>query len=167
MKYTNTQKDYFYNCLKTAKIGEELVKEFFEKKGYKVQDVSDDKEWQEHDIDLLVYQNDKLIHKIEVKTDEKALATGNVFIETKSNQSLGWIWKTEADYIYIVIPNIKIYVLYKDEFVAWFRNNMHNCKSKSSQTTTKNGEFLYNNWGRLVPMSVLDRLEFVHIIPLK
>lgn len=167
MKYTNTQKDYFYSCLRTAKIGEEIVADIFKKDGYTIQDVSENKEWQESDVDLLVYKNNKLVHKIEVKTDEKALETGNVFIETKSNQSLGWVWKTEADYIYIVIPNIKIYVLYKDEFVAWFRENMYRYQSASSKTTDKYGNFLYHTWGRLVPMSILDSQEFVHIIPLK
>jgi Holliday junction resolvase-like predicted endonuclease len=166
MKYTNTQKDYFYNCLKTAKIGEEIVADILQNKGYTVRDVSNDKDWFESDIDLLVYQNDKLVHTIEVKTDEKALATGNVFIETKSNQGLGWIWKTEADYIYIVIPNQKIYVLFRDEFVAWFRNIMHECKLRSAKTTDKNGNLLYYTWGRLIPMTVIENLEFVYSIPI-
>ncbi|WP_416199077.1 MAG: hypothetical protein ACFWUA_05100 [Sporanaerobacter sp.] len=159
-------KDYFYNCLEVAKTGERLVTKIFEEKGYTVKDVSDNKEWQEPDIDLLVYKDNKLIHKIEVKTEERALQTKNVFIETKSNGKKGWIWKTEADYIYTVIPNKKIYVIYKDEFVAWFKQNMHNCKSRSSKTTDKNGELLYNNWGRLVPLSILDNLEFIYSIPL-
>ena len=161
-------KDYFYNCLETAKVGEKIVADIFKKDGYTVQDVSNNKEWQEVDVDLLVYQNHKPLYKIkiEVKTDEKALVTQNIFIETKSNKGLGWIWKTEADYIYIVIPNKKIYVLYKDEFVAWFKSIMHECELRSAKTTDKNGKVLYYNWGRLIPLAVLDKLEFVYSIPL-
>lgn len=159
-------KDYFYNCLETAKIGEKIVTDIFKKEGYTVQDVSDNKKWQEVDVDLLVYKNDKLVYKIEVKTDEKALVTQNIFIETKSNKGLGWIWKTEADYIYIVIPNEKIYVLYKDEFVAWFKSIMHKFKCRSAKTTDKYGNTLYYTWGRLIPMSVIENLEFVYSIPL-
>lgn len=159
-------KDYFYNCLETAKIGEEIVADIFKKEGYTVQDVSDNKEWQESDVDLLVYKNNNLIYMIEVKTDEKALATKNIFVETKSNQGHGWIWKTKADYIYIVIPGVKVYVLYKDEFVAWFQSIMYKCKSRSAKTTDRNGKFLYHTWGRLIPLSVMDSLEFVYSIPL-
>lgn len=159
-------KDYFYTCLNIAKIGEEIVADIFKKDGYTVQDVSENKEWQESDVDLLVYKNNKLVYKIEVKTDEKALVTNNVFIETKSNKGLGWIWKTEADYIYIVIPNQKVYVLFRDEFVAWFRNIMHECKLRSSKTTDVNGKVLYYNWGRLIPLTVMDSLEFAYSIPL-
>ncbi|GLI51327.1 hypothetical protein TSYNTROOL_14130 [Tepidanaerobacter syntrophicus] len=163
---TNKNKDYFYKCLEVAKIGEKIVTELFENKGYTVKDVSSDEKWQEPDIDLLIYQDGKLVNKVEVKTDEKALVTGNVFIETKSNKGLGWIWKTEADYLYIVIPTVKIYVLYIDEFREWFRSIMYDCKLKPSQTTDKYGNFLYNNWGRLVPMHVMDSLEFVYSIPI-
>lgn len=159
-------KDYFYNCLETAKIGEEIVADIFKQEGYTIQDVSDNKKWQESDVDLLVYKNNKLVYKIEVKTDEKALVTNNMFIETKSNKGLGWIWKTEADYIYIVIPNQKIYVLFRDEFVAWFQSIMYKCESRSAKTTDRNGKFLYHTWGRLIPLAVLDNLEFIYSIPL-
>lgn len=159
-------RDYFYNCLEVAKLGEEIVKKIFEDKGYTVKDVSNDKEWQELDIDLLVYKNDKLIYKIEVKTEERALQTKNVFIETKSNKGLGWIWITDADFIYTVIPGEKVYVIFKDEFVAWFKQNMYNCKSRSAKTTDKDGNVLYLNWGRLIPLTVLDELEFIYSIPL-
>ena len=57
-------KDYFYNCLEVAKIGEEIVTDIFKKNGYTVKDVSDNKEWQESDVDLLVYKNNKLVYKI-------------------------------------------------------------------------------------------------------
>ena len=159
-------KDYFYNCLEIAKTGEKIVSNIFKKRGYTVVDVTHKKEWQEVDVDLLIYKNNKPIYKIEVKTDEKAFATQNIFIETKSNKGLGWIWKTEADYIYIVIPNMKIYVLYRDEFVAWFKSIMRECKLRSAKTTDKNGKVLYYNYGRLIPLTVLDKLEFVYSIPL-
>ena len=161
-------KDYFYNCLETAKTGEKIVTNIFKKKGYTVVDVTNKREWQEVDVDLLVYKNTKPAYriKVEVKTDEKALVTQNIFIETKSNQRLGWIWKTEADYIYIVIPNQKVYVLFRDEFVAWFKSIMHECKLRSSKTTDVNSKVLYYNWGRLIPLTVMDSLEFVYSIPL-
>jgi len=159
-------KDYFYNCLETAKEGEEIVVNIFKNKGYTVVDVSNDKKWQDADVDLLIYKDNKLVYKIEVKTEEKALITKNMFIETKSNKGLGWIWKTDADYIYTVIPNEKVYVIYKDEFVAWFKQNMYNCKSRSAKTTDKDGNVLYFNWGRLIPLTVLDELEFIYSIPL-
>jgi len=159
-------RDYFYNSLEVAKQGEKIVSEIFKNKGYTVVDVSNDKKWQESDVDLLIYKDNKLVYKIEVKTEERALQTNNIFIETKSNKGLGWIWKTDADYIYTVIPGEKVYVIYKDEFVAWFKQNMYNCKNRSSKTTDKDGNVLYFNWGRLVPLSILDKLEFIYSIPL-
>lgn len=159
-------RDYFYNSLEVAKQGEKIVSEIFQNKGYTVVDVSNEKKWQEIDVDLLVFKNDKLINTIEVKFDEKALETRNIFIETKSNNGLGWIWKTKADYIYIVIPGVKVYVLYRDEFVAWFKSVMYECKSRSAKTTDRNGKFLYHTWGRLIPLSVIDSLEFAYSIHL-
>jgi len=159
-------RDYFYNSLEVAKQGEKIVSEIFKNKGYTVVDVSHEKEWQEVDVDLLVFKNDKLVNTIEVKFDEKALETRNIFIETKSNNGPGWIWKTKADYIYIVIPKQKVYVLFRDEFVAWFCNIMHECKLRSSKTTDVNGKVLYYNWGRLIPLTVMDSLEFAYSIPL-
>jgi Holliday junction resolvase-like predicted endonuclease len=167
MKYTKQiNEDSFYNKKKIGDKGEYIVTKLLQDKGYDVINVADKPEWQKADVDLLIYKNNKLIHKIEVKTEKAGTVTGNFFVETKSNSKQGWIFYTEADYLYVVIPNVKVYVIFVDEFKAWFKNVMYDCKIKKAATTGKNGEVLYNNYGRLIPLTVLDELEFIYSIPL-
>ena len=167
MKYTKQiNEDTFYNKKKIGDKGEYIVTKLLQDKGYDVINVADKPEWQKADVDLLVYKDNKLIKKIEVKTENAGVYTGNFFVETKSNNKQGWIFYTKADYLYVVIPNTKVYVIYVDEFREWFKNVMHDCKIKKAATTGKNGEVLYNNYGRLIPLTVLDKLEFVYSIPL-
>lgn len=167
MKYTKQiHEDSFYNKKKIGDEGEYIVTKLLQDKGYDVINVTDEIEWRKADVDLLIYKNDKLIHKVEVKTENAGAYTGNFFVETKSNGKQGWIFYTEADYIYVVVPGKKVYVIFVEEFRAWFKNVMCDCKIKKAPTVGYNGEILYFNWGRLIPLTVLDELEFIYSIPL-
>lgn len=167
MKYIKKiNEDTFYNKKRIGDAGELIVTKLLETEGYTVENVADKPEWRKVDVDLLVYKDDILTRKIEVKTENAGVYTGNFFVETKSNGKQGWIFYTEADYLYVVIPNVKVYVIFVDEFKAWFKNVMYDCKIKKAPTVGYNGEILYYNWGRLIPLTVLDELEFIYSIPL-
>lgn len=167
MKYIKKiNEDTFYNKKQIGDEGEQIVSKLLEDKGYTVENVADKTEWRKVDVDLLAYKNNRLVKKVEVKTEKAGIVTGNFFVETKSNGKQGWIFYTEADYLYVVIPNKKVYVIYVDEFREWFKNIMRDCKIKKAPTVGYNGEILYYNWGRLIPLTVLDELEFIYSIPL-
>ncbi|MBC8586741.1 PDDEXK family nuclease [Paratissierella segnis] len=167
MKYIKLQnEDSFYNKKKIGDKGEQIVSKLLENKGYTVKNVTDKTEWRKKDVDLLLYKNNKLTKKVEVKTEKAGTVTGNFFVETKSNGKQGWMFYTESDYLYVVVPDKKIYVIYTEEFREWFKDNMYKCKIKKAPTTGSDGKVLYYNWGRLVPLNILDNLEFIYSIPL-
>lgn len=167
MKYIKKiNEDSFCNKKMIGDTGEQIVTQLLQSKGYNVENVADKPEWRKVDVDMLVYKDNRLVKKVEVKTEKAGTVTGNFFVETKSNGKQGWIFYTKADYLYVVVPNMKIYVIFVDEFRAWFKNVMYDCKIKKAPTVGYNGGILYYNWGRLIPLAVLDNLEFIYSIPL-
>lgn len=89
----------------------------FDRKGYKVFDVTEDIGYQYVDVDFVISKNssidvlpsiDKVLaskefEKIEVKVDTRALETGNLPYEFISHGSSGWSVITEADYVYMIL----------------------------------------------------------------
>ena len=90
-------------AMRQGKEGENAVTEHYEKLGYKVIDVSMEKEYQEKDIDMLLYdEQDDYVASVEVKNCNKAKETGKVFVQTMKNVEMdviGWIFDCEADYL--------------------------------------------------------------------
>lgn len=75
-----------------------------------VVDVRKDKYFQANDVDFLQILTNGKCNKIEIKTDRKAHETGNIVYETKSNENLGCLERTIADYIiYCLSGNGNIY----------------------------------------------------------
>lgn len=80
---------------KVGKQGEEVVLNYLLTK-HIVQDVREDKEYQDRDIDFLVDG-----HSLEIKTDNNIARTGNVYLETYKG---GWFYKCDAEYLGVYSP---------------------------------------------------------------
>lgn len=89
-------------CLSAGKRGEALVKAALDKHYLWVADVSENFEFKQKDIDLVVD-----FTTIEVKNDLKSNRTNNVFVElinhnNRKRGGRGWIEYCEADYMAFV-----------------------------------------------------------------
>lgn len=126
-KYDNAEKNQI------GKVGEEKVIKLLEKISsvVRIDDVSGISAYQLEDVDLLVYceRDDKQeIRKIEIKTDERAVETGNFFVEKsihylkdihdengnliyeKGQIRQGWLYTSKTDWFFWYVPgNKKIY----------------------------------------------------------
>lgn len=107
--------NFFNQQLEKGKSGEAIVAAWLQKRGNQVKDVSDDREYQRRDIDLVVTNKDGATLTIEVKTDYKLHKSGNLFFESTYHKDWGdtpgWYDYCEADYVvfYDVIEN-KLYI---------------------------------------------------------
>lgn len=85
-------------------------------------DVTDDKWFQQFDIDFIHVTDDE-VNKIEVKTDRIADKTGNIVYEIFSDKRFhtkGCFEKTHADYIFYYLINTKIlYIFNTQELRQW------------------------------------------------
>lgn len=83
--------------------GEQLFQQRMEAKGYTVQDVSGDPQYQKQDIDFIVTSATTGETKtFEVKFDAKINRTGNLYLEfvnKNSTGALGWWEFCKADYL--------------------------------------------------------------------
>tara|TARA_R100000458_G_scaffold59898_1_gene72539 strand:+ start:6461 stop:7252 length:792 start_codon:yes stop_codon:yes gene_type:complete len=154
----------FYDSNVIGKKGEELVMPFLQYKypDKIVKDVRAVGEYREKDIDFLLMESDNTVYKsIELKTDSYAdwdtvnfyeamemvnKATGevgvqrskNLMVETISHvlcRTPGCLVKTEADEIYYYFINQdKIYVLDREPFQKWFKQELPKHKARTPVT---------------------------------
>ena len=102
----------FAEDLSFGREGEVIVRNLLESSGNfdNVIDCSNDKYFQEKDIDLLALATDGHIAKYEVKTDRMAHETGNIAFEIKTSGNIGCLAKTEADFVmYYIEGNGRLY----------------------------------------------------------
>ena len=85
-----------------------------------VLDVRKDPYFQEKDIDFLQLDVKNNVNKIEVKTDRQAHKTGNIAFETKSNSNEGCLARSEADFIYYYIPEVREVIVIKLDMLKGF-----------------------------------------------
>lgn len=103
----------FFQDLARGCAGEEVVKQWLIKRGNKVDDVRDDREYQQQDIDFVV--ND--VNCIEVKTDYRIARTNNVCFELSNQRFRGWFDYCKADFLFIYDINSNIlHVVYLSKF---------------------------------------------------
>lgn len=119
--------------LQFGDIGETIIMNFIfnHPSTIKVINVSDDKWFQQFDIDFLQVTEDG-INKIEVKTDRIAHKTNNMVYELYSNKysyTEGCFEKTQADYLfyYIIETNI-LYIFDIYELREWVYKNKDKLK---------------------------------------
>lgn len=71
-----------------------------------VMDVSNDTDFRMEDVDFLIQKDgDEQVYRIEVKTDEQAHSTGNIYYEKEDRGHTGCFAKTTAHYMFIYISH--------------------------------------------------------------
>ena len=99
-----------------GKKGETAVKDYYLKNGYEVIDVSEDKDFQKMDIDLIIDDN-----FVEVKTQSSIAKSKKIALELETNYyndlyRKGWFYSTEANFlIFYDIENNIAYSMSTDE----------------------------------------------------
>ena len=97
----------FEESLTAGKSGERLFAAAMKKRGHNVVDLSDIREYQEKDIDMLITNKRGETAYIEIKSDVRSNYTGNIFIEYYNNNNIsrngqGWLYYCEADFLCFV-----------------------------------------------------------------
>ena len=116
----------FAEDLSFGREGEVIVRNLLESSGNfdYVIDCSNDKYFQDKDIDLLALATDGHIAKYEVKTDRIAHETGNIAFEIKTSGNIGCLAKTEADFVmYYIEGNGRLYCFNAEQMRRYLRAN--------------------------------------------
>lgn len=117
-------------------------------------DVREDKRFQEWDVDLLIEDEDRQFHGVEVKTDWKTYETGNVIYETESFGKVGCLERTKADYVAYFVPQ---------------SGNIYLCETNALRKCVKSGGYpakplAERNLGIIVPLGDLERFGVVKMM---
>ena len=92
----------FTECVARGRTSEALVASFLLEKGWRIEDVTQDKTYQSLEIDLIAHK-DGCRRSLEVKQENKVGSTGNLLLEIITNTKTGgegWFSKCQADYIF-------------------------------------------------------------------
>ena len=125
-----------FNHYANGRYGELSVIEWLNQRGYKVVDVSKDKDFFDSDVDLLVYnKSGNGFRQVEVKTDswldtydyKSWKNRENFFIECSTNildNKAGWIFKTQAERVFIVAEHTgRMFVFNPDEMRDYIKTH--------------------------------------------
>lgn len=166
-----TIKTYSFKDKNNAtKTTEKLITTWYEDNGYIIKDVSDDKIYQEKDIDLIAYRKDDTTFqtKLEVKSD--TYESTNYFAEVISNtnkDSLGCWLKTEADLLlYYFEKRQEVHVIPVKEAQQYVLDNYDRLKSVLVGTKAENGKVLYYTEGKLINKKALQKAMNIQIVNL-
>ncbi|MDZ7704105.1 MAG: hypothetical protein U5L04_06435 [Trueperaceae bacterium] len=131
----------------------------------KVENVEDDKQYQDIDVDLIWYTHrNPAGYKVEVKVDSY-YRTGNFFFETFSNVERGTpgcFLYTEADLVFYYFPEVRrLFILPMPATRNWFVE--HRERFRVRDTRTGVGNDYYTTRGCLVPRrEVLAEVDDVY-----
>lgn len=157
-----------------GKFGESIAKKYFDQsnKISSYLDVTDDDIYREKDIDFILNMKNGNVITVEAKADK--VPSSNIFFETISDiekNTLGCMYKTEADYIfYYFIAFKELYILKREPYVNWFKKEhlyLWGCEDKKvrNEAYDSNG-FLYYYWtyGYIIPKKYIIEKDFCKII---
>lgn len=149
-----SDKVYEFNTSNAVgQIGEIAIIKWLENnpKVESVEDVTNDKFFQNLDIDLLVHNVDKRDYSVEIKTD--TYVSGNFFFEVISNeeyQTEGCLMKSQANYLFYFFLKTKIlYIINLDKFRKFVLEN----QDRWQERQVKNRSFTSRRY--LVPIDVV------------
>lgn len=118
-----------------GKYGEQIVFDYYNSIGCNIIDVSEDKEYQQKDIDFLI---DGIGY--EVKT-QNCILENKICIELKSNVEKnynGWFYTTAAQYLVFVDKvNSILYKIPVEELREYYYKNIQNIKARQQRNTYK------------------------------
>lgn len=136
-------------------IGVSILVNFFRKRGWRVEDVEDDKDWRRRDVDLLV--NGK---STEVKTDTHK--TGNLFLEITSDGKPGCVFQSRAEvWCYLFPLQNKLYLIELPKLQLWLFQNAKDYRTKRVKST-QSGRVWYAE-GIAVPLVTLEEALVAHL----
>lgn len=116
----------FAEDLSFGREGESIVRNLLESSGNfdNVWDCSNDKYFQQKDIDLLGIASDGHIAKYEVKTDRMAHKTGNIAFEITTSGNIGCLAKSEADFVmYYIEGNGRLYCFNTEQMRQYLKRD--------------------------------------------
>lgn len=150
----------FNKSLELGKKGEQVIREFFESSltVSRYEDVSENKEYQDKDIDGIVWMKSGIPLTVELKTDK--YTSGNIFYETASCvefHTQGCMDKTQAECLCYYFPNFQcMYCIRMDEYRKWFNANSSKFRYVQFANYTRNRQGTYHSGGRLIPITYLE-----------
>ena len=144
----------FQEQLQIGKEGEAKLDKFFkEKLGMTIKPVSI-KDEQSFGFDRKFVKNDHECF-IEYKTDDKAIKTGNLFIETVSNSNngkLGWVLTSHASRVAILVAST-VYLMKMNELREYIQAEGSKYRLATAHNPT------YVSKGRLMPITDLVKIK--------
>lgn len=141
--------------------GETLIKNWLHQnpKVTDVVDVSEDKKYQNQDIDFVVHTSDGGSFTVELKTD--TYTSGNIFFETMSNVEhnvKGCMYKSQADFLlYYFTETRELYMLRLEEYRKWFEENISHFKKKAFRNVNRKRDGYYTSEGYTIPKVFLEK----------
>lgn len=146
-------------------IGEKKMDDYF-KHWFDIEIIEPKKQLLEHYDRLFTPKKENNLNfKVEYKTDFAAIKTRNFFIETESSTgySQGWIYKTKADWISILVSN-QIYLAEIEALRKLFRKNINLYPKRKSKPTPCHNGFSYYSTGYLMPLTDLKLISKLYFI---
>ncbi len=145
---------YFHAQNALSKIGTKKIINYYKSLGIRLYTVEDNDKFQNHDIDLIMKENDKFT-TIEVKVDR--YQSGNFFLETMSNKEKGipgCLLTTKSEKLYYYFINMKkLYIFNTEDLKDWILKNK--CNYREFPVETPVGGGYYTTLGIPVPISTL------------
>jgi hypothetical protein len=141
-----------------GQMGVERVVKYLKSKGYHVEDVSEDKDYQSQDIDLRVRgQKKQRWRTVEVKTD--TYDTGNIFLELVSSSGKpGCVFKSRAQVWLYYLPKRNILLFMELPVLQlWLIEHCAEFKRVTVGSGSARGKGFYTIQGIKVPIVQLVR----------
>ncbi len=142
----------FDEQLSVGRKGVEIVKSLLEEEGNNIVDYNDNQEQQRRGLDLFATH----VGNIEVKTD--TTDSDNVFLEVESMGTPGCIFKSRADWIYIVFINQgRIFRARLPKLQWWLAQHygLLNASRMKKVVQSRRGSNTWSVTGFVVPKTVL------------
>lgn len=142
-------------------LGEQIIKNYFKNNPniIDVIDVSQDKQYQDKDIDFLVKLKSGEDISIELKTD--TYDTGNIFYEAISNKEynvLGCMIKSKAKCLfYYFIKTKELYIIDFNAYKKWVNANNGRFTKKTIKNINRYGNDITHSVGLLIPKKIFER----------
>lgn len=143
---------------------------FFERRGYRIEVLSADEERRQKKGDRRLWRGGRAVH-VEYKSGLQTYHTGNVFLETISNDATGargWVYTCHADYIvYAALLNRKLLVFEPETLRAAIPGLLRRFPVRKTGKGQNAGLGRgYDTHGLVVPLAVAESELSVKVIEL-
>jgi hypothetical protein len=151
-----------------GKLGETLIKEYLQAKGWEVTDATRQQQLKKG-IDFTVRKDGKSF-ALEVKTEYRAESTGNVFWEMEVDGKPGWTQKyKEGSQVLIctLLPIKRIVYMYFSKSLPRITSYVEdNFQSTKKIITNQKGrsDKTYLSWGYLLPLEHLSKFAKMYTL---